>query len=94
MTGITARRFSVSGPMTAMCCGLTPSAAIRRVSSTAGGPSAAVPETVIIGDRGLSPQAAHHAPTQASEAITLLHNNPQNLRNNAQRSSHPSSLVC
>lgn len=94
MTGITARRFSVSGPMTAMCCGLTPSAAIRRVSSTAGGPSAAVPETVIIGDRGLSPQAAHHAPTQASEAITLLHNNPKILRNNAQRSFHPSSLVC
>ena len=94
MTGITARRFSVSDPMTAMCCGLTPSAAIRRESSGAGGPSAAVPETVIIGDRGLSPQAAHHAPTQASEAITLLHNNPKILRNNAQRSSHPSSLVC
>ena len=94
MTGITAKRNSVSVPMTATCCGLTLSTAIRRVSSAAGGPSAAVPETVIIGDRGLSLQAAHHAPTQASPAITLLNNNPQNLPQDDQRSSLPSLTVC
>ena len=85
MTGIIAKRYSVSGPKTAVSCGLTHSAAIRRVSSAAGGPSAAIPETVIIGDRGLSLQAAFHAPTQASLAITLFNNNPQNLRKNVQR---------
>ena len=94
MTGITARRFSVSGPMTATCCGLTLSAAIRRVSSAAGGPSAAIPDTVIIGDRGLSLQAAFHAHPQASQAITLLINNPQNLRKNDQRSFHSSLTTC
>ena len=74
-TGIKAKRNSVSAPKTAVSCGLTHSAAIRRISSRAGGPLAAIPEAVIIGDRGSSPQAAHFAPTTASPAITILINN-------------------
>ena len=80
MTGVTAKRNSVSDPKTAVSCGLTHSAAIRRVSSAAGGPSAAIPETVIIGDRGILSQAAKSAPRTASPAYTLLIYYPQNLR--------------
>ena len=87
MTGITAKRNSVSDPKTAMSCGLTLSAAIRRVSSAAGGPSAAIPETVIIGDRGLLSQVAKSAPRTASPAITLFNNHPTS-RHDDQRSPH------
>ena len=80
MTGITAKRNSVSVPKTAVSCGLTHSAAIRRVSSAAGGPSAAIPETVIIGDRGILSQAANIAPKTASTVYTLFIIYPQNLR--------------
>ena len=90
MTGITAKRNSVSDSKTATSCGLTLSAAIRRILSRAGGPSAAIPETVIIGDRGSSPQAAHFALTTASPAITLLIiNNPSKLRHDDRRTQHP-----
>ena len=89
-TGITAKRNSVSDSKTATRCGLTLSAAIRRILSRADGPSAAIPETVIIGDRGSSPQAAHSAPTTASPAITLLIiNNPSKLRQDDRRTQHP-----
>ena len=89
-TGITARRYSVSDSKTAMSCGLTLSAAIRRILSRAGGPSAAIPETVIIGDRGSSLQAAHFALTTASPAITLLIiNNPSKLRHDDRRTQQP-----
>ena len=85
MTGITAKRNSVSVPKTAASCGLTLSAAIRRVKTSTGSPSAAIPETVIIGDGGPSSQAANNPRTTASQAITLF-NNPQILRNNDPRS--------
>ena len=95
MTGITAKRISVSAHKTAMSCGLTPSAAIRRVSTTAGSPSAAIPDTVIIGDRGLlrqaassAPIAANSAPQQASPAITI-YNNHQNLHQDDQQHPQP-----
>lgn len=87
MTGITAKRNSVSVPKTAVSCGLTHSAAIRRVSSAAGGPSAAIPETVIIGDRGTLSQAAKSAPRTALPAITLF-NNHLTSRHDDQRSPH------
>ena len=88
MTGITAKRNSVSDSKTATSCGLTLSAAIRRILSRAGGPSAAIPETVIIGDRGSSPQAAHFAPIAASPAITLLINNLPKFRQDDHRHPH------
>ena len=72
MTGITAKRNFVSVPKTAASCGLTLSAAIRRVKTSTGSPSAAIPETVIIGDRGPSSQAANNPRTTASQAITFL----------------------
>ena len=50
MTGITAKRNSVSDPKTAASCGLTHSAAIRRHLSAAGGSSARVPIGVYLGD--------------------------------------------
>lgn len=91
MTGITAKRNSVSAHKTATHCGLTLTAAIRHISTTAGGPSAAIPDTVIIGDRGLLRQAANSAPIaansaqqQASSAITI-YNNHQNLQQDDQQ---------
>ena len=55
MTGNTAKRNSVSVPKTANSCGQALSAAIRRVIKSGDNPLAAIPETVIIGDRGLTP---------------------------------------
>jgi hypothetical protein len=49
MTGITAKRNSVSVPKTAASCGLTLSAAIRRVKTSTGSPSAAYAELVRMG---------------------------------------------
>ena len=72
MTGISANCNSVSSPKTAVSCGLTLSAAIRRVMKSGDNPKAAIPETVIIGDRGLTPQAANAAPKTASSTITLF----------------------
>ena len=87
MTGISAKRNSVSVPKTAASCGLTLSAAIRRVKTSTGSPSAAIPETVIIGDRGQISQAANSAPQTASPAISLLNNHlPPRLDD--QTSSH------
>lgn len=74
MTGITVKRNSVSVPKTAVNCGLTLSAAIQLDSKLGDNPSAASPETVIIGDRGPSPKAANSAPQTASPAISLLNN--------------------
>ena len=91
MTGITAKRNSVSSPKTAVSCGLTLSAAIRRVSSAAGGPSAAIPETVIIGDRGILSQAASIAHKTASTVYTLFLIYPQNLRQDDHR--HPQTQI-
>ena len=80
MTGMTAKRNSVSGPKTANSCGLTLSAAIRRVMTAGDNPQAAIPETVIIGDRGLAIQGANFAQIPASELFTLLYIIKQNLR--------------
>ena len=74
MTGMTAKRNSVSGPKTANSCGLTLSAAIRRVMTAGDNPQAAIPETVIIGDRGLAIQGANFAQIPASELFTLYNN--------------------
>ena len=87
MTGITAKRNSVSAHKTATHCGLTLSAAIRRESTSIDSPSAAIPDTVIIGDRGLISQAANFAPQTASPAISLL-NNQLTSRHDDQRSPH------
>ena len=80
MTGMTAKRNSVSGPKTANSCGLTLSAAIRRVMTAGDNPQAAIPETVIIGDRGLAIQAANFATKTASQLFTILYIIKQNLR--------------
>jgi hypothetical protein len=60
-------------------------AVFRRIIKSGSNPSAAIPETVIIGDRGPSSQAANNPHTTASQAITLF-NNPPILRNNDTRS--------
>ena len=91
MTGITAKRNSVSAHKTAICCGLTPLTAIRRVSTTAGSPLAAIPDTVIIGDRGLLRQAADSAPVVANSALQqastaiIIFNNPANFQQDDQQ---------
>jgi hypothetical protein len=77
MTGMTAKRNSVSGPKTANSCGLTLSAAIRRVTKSGDNPQAAIPETVIIGDRGL-----------VSLLSTLFILTPQKLRSNNDQQDH------
>lgn len=61
MTGVTAKRNSVSCPKTAVSCGLTLSAAIQPEKRLGDKPSAATPETVIIGDRGLLSRAVYSA---------------------------------
>ena len=85
MTGISANCNSVSRPKTAISCGLTLSAAIRRVKASTGSPSAAIPETVIIGDRGPSLQAISFATPTASPAIKHLFNNTLILRRDEPR---------
>ena len=85
MTGITAKRNSVSGPKTAVSCGLTLSAAIQHETRLGDNPSAAIPETVIIGDRGLQTQAANIARTTASTVYTLFIIYPKNLRQDDNR---------
>ena len=87
MTGITAKRNSVSVPKTAVSCGQALSAAIQLDSKLGDNPSATIPETVIIGDRGLLSQAANSAPQTASPAISLL-NNQLTSQHNDQRSPH------
>ena len=88
MTGISANCNSVSRPKTANSCGLTLSAAIRRVKASTGSPSAAIPETVIIGDRGLEPKAAHFAQESASQLFTLLYIIKQNFRQDDHQNLH------
>ena len=87
MTGITAKRNSVSVFQTAVSCGQALSAAIQLDLKLGDNPSAAIPETVIIGDRGLLSQAANSAPQAASPAISLL-NNHLTPRHDDQRSPH------
>lgn len=87
MTGITAKRNSVSVPKTAVSCGQALSAAIQLDPRLGDNPSAAIPETVIIGDRGPLTQAANSAPQTASLAISLL-NNHLTSRHDDQRSPH------
>ena len=89
MTGIIAKRYSVSGPKTAVSCGLTHSAAIQREKRLGDNPLAAIPETVIIGDRGILSQAANIAPKTASTVYTLFIIYPQNLRQDDHRHPHP-----
>ena len=91
MTGIRAKRYSVSAHKTATCRGLSLLAAIRHEFSVAASGSAAIPETVIIGDRGLlrqaadsAPIAANSAPQQASTAI-IIFNNQLNLQQDDQQ---------
>lgn len=88
MTGNTAKRNSVSVLKTANSCGQALSAAIRRVIKSGDNPLAAIPETVIIGDRGLTPQAANTAPKTASSTITLFIHTFK-LRHDDTRTPHP-----
>ena len=88
MSGITAKRNSVSVPKTAVSCGQTPSAAIRCVRTSGGNPKAAIPEMVIIGDRGLTFLAANIAQESASSTITLFINTFK-LRHDDPRHPHP-----
>ena len=88
MTGISANCNSVSSPKTAVSCGLTLSAAIRRIMKSGDNPKAAIPETVIIGDRGLEPKAANFATESASQLFTLLYIIKQNLRQDDQQPHH------
>ena len=88
MTGMTAKLNSVSRPKTANSCGLTLSAAIRRVMTAGDNPQAAIPETVIIGDRGLTIQTANFAPKSASQVYKLLYINPQILRSDNEQQTH------
>jgi hypothetical protein len=80
MTGINARHHSVSDPKTAISRGQALPAAIQQVTTLADSPSAAIPETVIIGDRGHSHLAVHITPQMTSSVITIL-NNSSNFRN-------------
>ena len=88
MTGITAKRNSVSAFKTAVSCGQALSAAIRRVKKSGDNPLAAIPETVIIGDRGLEPKAAHFAQKSASQLFTFLYIIKQNLRQDDHQNLH------
>ena len=89
MTGISANCNSVSSPKTAVSCGLTLSAAIRRVMKSGDNPLAAIPETVIIGDRGHHPLAGHTAPKSASLLHTLFkYIIKQPLRHDDQQQPH------
>ena len=87
MTGVTAKRNSVSCPKTAVSCGLTHSAAIQPEKRLGDKPSAATPETVIIGDRGLQSRAVYSAIQTASPFYILYNIYPQNLRQH----DHPTS---
>ena len=89
MTGINAKRNSVSAPRTATCCGLTLSAAIQHEKRLDDNPSATTPETVIIGDRGLRLQAANIAHKTASTVYTLFIIYPQNLRQDDNQPPYP-----
>ena len=88
MTGTIAKCNSVSDPKTANSCGLTLSAAIRRIMKSGDNPKAAIPETVIIGDRGLEPKAGHFATKSASASYTLLFITKQNLRQDDNQTLH------
>ena len=88
MTGITAKRNSVSRPKTAVSCGLTLSAAIRRIKKSGDNPQAAIPKTVIIGDRGLAIQTVNVAQNSASQVYTLLYINPKILRSDNDHQTH------
>ena len=84
MTGITAKRNSVSVPKTAASCGQAHLAAFRRIIKSGDNPLAAIPETVIIGDRGQNPLETNSAPQSFLSTITFI--NTLNLRNNDPRS--------
>lgn len=84
MTGINAMHHSVSDPKTAISRGQALPAAIQQVTTLADSPSASIPETVIIGDRGHSHLAAHITPQTTSSVITIL-NNSSNFRNDDPR---------
>ena len=88
MTGIIAKRNSVSAFKTAVSCGQALSAAIRCVMTSGDNPSAAIPETVIIGDRGPSLQAISFATPAASPAIKHLFNYAPILRRDEPRNPH------
>lgn len=87
MTGVTVKRNSVSDHKTAVSCGLTLSAAIQPVKRLGDNPSAAAPETVIIGDRGLQSRAANSATQTASSFYILYNIYLQNLRQDDHQNS-------
>ena len=92
MNGITAKHFSVSDPKTAISRGQAPSAAIRQIFKSVDSHSAAIPETVIIGDRGHSHQAANPVPQTTSSVIQLF-NNSSKLPGYDQRPLSPNYQV-
>ena len=92
MNGITAKRFSVSDPKTAISRGQALPAAIRQIIKSADSPSAAIPDTVIIGDRGHSHQAANPVAQKTSSVITSL-NNSSKLPVDDQRPHSPNYQV-
>jgi len=87
MTRINAVHHSVSVPLTAERCGQALSAPIRRIENSGDGRAAAIPETVIIGDRGHHPLAGHSAPKSASLLHTFLYLTKQPLRHDDHQ--HP-----
>ena len=87
MTTINAVHHSVSVPLTAERCGQALLAPIRRIENSGDGRAAAIPETVIIGDRGHHPLAGHSAPKSASLLHTLFNLIKQPLRHDDHQ--HP-----
>ena len=87
MTRINAVHHSVSVPLTAERCGQALSAPIRRIENSGDGRAAAIPETVIIGDRGHHLLAGHSAPKSASLLHTLFNLIKQPLRHDDHQ--HP-----
>ena len=89
MTRINAVHHSVSVPLTAERCGQALLAPIRRIENSGDGRAAAIPETVIIGDRGHHPLAGHTAPKSASLLHTLFkYLIKQPLRHDDQQQPH------
>ena len=89
MTGTTRNPISVSDFGTARRCGQALSAAIQlRMTQGNGSATGANHYTVIIGDRGPSPQAVHTTPATASPANSFKIFT-QNLRNDVRQNSLP-----
>ena len=92
MTGINARHYSVSDPKTAISRGQALSAAIQQITTLAVSPSATIPETVIIGDRGYSHLAVHNTPLKTSSVILILNNTSNPKHDDPRLHQHKSTL--